>query len=118
MFSRYFDEDEPINTTSGIDTYWHSPLVSLESATRPLFDIIRDIGGLVARAKMNCFKSPHGLTHDESAAIYLYTMETGKRSVYRVVNRVLRENNHSSALPWFSYLKLLATGLKKLPSYS
>jgi hypothetical protein len=118
MLSRYFDEDEPINIISGIDTYWHSPLVSLESATRSLLDIIPNIGDLVTRAKMNCFKSPHGLTHDESAAIYLYTMELGNRSVYKVLNRVLRANNNINALPWFSYLKLLATGIKKLPSYA
>lgn len=66
MFSRYFDEDKPKNNISGIDAYWHSPLVSLEFATYSLENIIPNIADFVAQAKMNCLKSPHGLTHHSS----------------------------------------------------
>ena len=45
-------------------------------------------------------------------------MELGGRSVYAILNQTLRTNNESNALPWFSYLKLLGTGLKKLPAHS
>ena len=118
MLSRCFDQDETISTESGIDTYWHSPLVSLEDATRPLLGVVPRIEDSVKLAKTLCLKSPHGLSHDQSAAIYLYTMETGKQSIYVILNSILRTNNDVIAFPWFLYLKLLGTALSKLPSFS
>jgi hypothetical protein len=112
---RYVDFDEPLNVEFGIDAYWNSPLESLEDATRSLLNSVDNLATSIIIAKKKCTKSPHGLTHDESAAIYLYTMETGYGSVYAVVNRLLRANNATDALPWFLYLKLLSTGVKKLP---
>lgn len=118
MLSRYFDHDEVAIGESGIDEYWQSPLESLEEATRSLVNIIPGLRHSVTLAKSLCVKSPDGLSHDESAAIYLYTMESGEQSVYRVLNSVLRANNHSAARPWFLYLKLFGTALRKLPSFS
>ncbi|CAF4918290.1 unnamed protein product [Rotaria sp. Silwood1] len=42
-------------------------------------------------------------------------MEAGDHSFYRVLNQVLRKENRKEAIPWFSYLKLFDTALKKLP---
>ena len=60
--------------------------------------------------------SEHGLTPDESAAIYLYTMEWGENSFYAVLNRTLLAEDRSLLSPWFAYLKLFDTAMQKLPS--
>ncbi|CAF1539512.1 unnamed protein product [Adineta ricciae] len=118
MASRFFVEEEFADDSVGIKEYWNSPLVPLEVAIRSLYAIIPRINELVAKAKAKCFISPDGLTHDETAAIYLYTMEVGKTSIYRMVNWTLRKKDHFMARPWLLYLKLFATGVRKLPLYS
>jgi hypothetical protein len=71
----------------------------------------------IKAAKKYChFPSEHGLTHDESAAIYLYTMEGGENSFYRVLNEALRSEDRPAIKPWFPYLKLFDTALAKLPT--
>ena len=50
---------------------------------------------------------------DESAAIYLYTMQT---PVHNKLNKALRTENPSEINKWLPYLKLLITALNKLPS--
>ncbi len=53
------------------------------------------------------------LTRDESAAIYLYTMQT---EFFRRLNIALRDPNRQVLKPWLDFLKILITALKKLPS--
>jgi hypothetical protein len=54
------------------------------------------------------------LTVNESAAIYLYTMDT---PLYETLNRVLRFENPPDLIPWFDFLKLFITAVEKLPSH-
>lgn len=54
-----------------------------------------------------------GLTKDEAASINIYTQES---PVYKVLNKLLLEEDRDSLKQWFPYLKLLLTALHKLPS--
>jgi hypothetical protein len=118
MYSRCIDNDEPVSKEDGIDAYWNSPLLSLERSVGPLLDHGDNLTVALITAKERYKKSSHTLKEDESAAIYLYTMEIQPESVYTIINKHLRNNDSTSALPWFSYIKLLCTAIKKLPSYS
>ena len=57
---------------------------------------------IYVRPKKCHYPSEQGLTLDEAAAVYLYTMEWGDSSLHRVMNAALR-----------SY-----EGLKKRPNYN
>ncbi|CAF1622503.1 unnamed protein product, partial [Didymodactylos carnosus] len=82
--------------------------------------LISDVQLKAEKAKQECNQATKdGLTEDESAAIYLYTMEweSGAPSLYHLLNETLREKTGRQQLePWFLYLKLFLTALLKLPS--
>ncbi|CAF3560333.1 unnamed protein product [Rotaria socialis] len=97
--------------------YWAYPLVSLEQALAPLSSKINELDRSIKEVKKHCVcRSEYGLTLDESAALFLYTMEAGKSSFYRILNKTLRNEDRSQAIEWFHYLKLFDTALRKLPS--
>ncbi|CAF4152132.1 unnamed protein product [Rotaria magnacalcarata] len=102
---------EPQDSLSPIKNYENAPLVSLEEVVVSIAHLVDNVGADVWVAKRNCKKPKDGLTSDESAAIYLYTME----SVYRRLNHDLRNKKREVLVPWFAYLKLLLTALWKLP---
>lgn len=52
------------------------------------------------------------LTRDMAAAIYLYTMDS---NFYRQLNKLLRAEDRTALKPFFPYLRLLLTGLRRLP---
>ncbi|CAF1374987.1 unnamed protein product, partial [Didymodactylos carnosus] len=110
--------DEPSRMLRPISGYEKQPLVSLEDAVKPLYHIVDDLPRSVWIAKESCEHPCDGLTSNESAAIYLYTMEwdIGEASLYAYLNRALREADRRKLVPWFPYLKLLLTALYKLPS--
>ncbi|CAF1003511.1 unnamed protein product [Didymodactylos carnosus] len=104
-----------------IQGYADLPLLSLEDAVKPIEPFINNIKHQVWIAKNKCkLPYPNGLTHDESAAIVLYTMEwkTENGSVYRVLNDILRTEDREQVKPFYSYLKLILSGLWKLPPVS
>ena len=71
----------------------------------------------INHAKMYCwFPSHHGLTKDESAAIYLYANENYKPILHRSLNRALQSGKVSMIEIWLDYLRLFNTALKKLPT--
>ncbi|CAF4180602.1 unnamed protein product [Rotaria socialis] len=77
------------------------------------------LDAIIKVAKSEChFSSEHGLIREESTSVYLYTMEWGDESLYRFLNKALRNKDRSALKPWVGYLKLLHTTLKKLPSVS
>ncbi|CAF4631533.1 unnamed protein product, partial [Rotaria sp. Silwood2] len=84
--------------------------------------LINDLRRFVWIAKRNTRSPADGLSHDESAAIHLYTMEwtPSGNSLYAILNRTLRASNRSQLTmkPWFKYLKLFLTALAKLPALS
>ncbi len=108
---RFLDvSNEPQRRPTPIEGYELKSLVSLEEAVRPLESIISNIQAFVWTATGNCENPKDGLTSNESAAIYLYTMEC----MYRQLNAALRSENRQQLTVYFSYLKLLLTALWKL----
>ncbi|CAF3933683.1 unnamed protein product [Rotaria sordida] len=93
--------EEPNRMMLPIEGYEQQPLVSLEKAIVPLISIVPDIERKAWLAKENSKTPVNGLTLDESASIMLYSTEWKKRDLLQ---------------PWFLYLRLVFTGLGKLPS--
>jgi hypothetical protein len=95
--SRFAEIDFENKQLTPIYGYWSHPLVSLEQALQHILPLINQLDHYINVAKENCtYPSEHCPTRDESAAIYLYTMEWGKDSSYRVLNRALRSEDRSS----------------------
>jgi hypothetical protein len=117
MEARLADIDS-INTQTAINDYIFSDLVPLEIAIQPLIRLVDqiDVHAATAKRATKNISFENELTHDEAAAIYLYSMETGTYSVYCSVNRALRANVSVRLKSWFLYLKLIHTALNKLPS--
>ena len=90
------------------------PLMSLEEAVETIAEFHPTIADDANRAKEFCKKNTT-LKINESAAIYLYTMN---KPFYPALNRALRSENPQALGPWLAYLKLLLTALRKLPSCS
>ena len=115
--SRFGDIERTSKRLPPVHGYLTHPLLPLHEALQPIlsqFDKL-DVFRQIAMDKCH-FPSEHGLTRDESAAIYLYTMEWGDSSLYRVINRALRAEDRTILVPWFAYLKLFDTAVKKLPT--
>ncbi|CAF3606844.1 unnamed protein product [Rotaria sp. Silwood1] len=103
---------EPQKFLSPVKNYEKVPLASLEEAVKPIEHLIDNVQADVWIAKRNSKNPQDGLSQDESAAIYLYSME----SLYCELNRALRDKNRERLVPFFPYLKLFLTALWKLPS--
>ena len=101
-----------------IQGYETMPLATLEEAIEPLLDIVSDIRLRAHVAKRRCENPSDGLTTDQSAAIMLYTMEwqPQEKCLYFILNMHLRTPDRTMLKPWFSYLKLILSGLSRLPS--
>jgi len=116
------NEDKLVTLSSPITGYASEPLVTLEEACQPLEALINDLPIYVSRAKNNRRLPADDLSQEESAAIYLYTLEwpPGEKSLYTILNRMLRAPDRSELTmkPWFKYLKLFLTALAKLPTLS
>jgi NAD:arginine ADP-ribosyltransferase len=114
--NRYADVDYDNKKLPPVYGYWYHPIWSFEQTMQPIKSQINNLDQFAKVAKEHChFPSEHGLTHDESAAVYLYTMEWGDASLYRVLNRVLRSVDRQTVKPWFAFLRLFDSALEKLP---
>ncbi len=90
---------------------------SLEQALESIIPRVDRLHELISIAKANChFPSEHNLTHDQSAAIYLYTMEWNENIFYQTIKQDLRSNDTSTAQSWWPYLTLFDTAVQKLPN--
>ncbi|CAF1481983.1 unnamed protein product [Adineta steineri] len=109
---------EPRRMLQPIEGYQKMPLVTLEKAVEPIVFCCPDIYRRVFIAMSNCEKPADGLDQNESASIFLYTMEwePQEECLYYVLNKTLRTENRQKLRPWFSYLKLVLTALQKLPA--
>jgi hypothetical protein len=94
--------------------YEDLPLLTLEEAVEKIIPLIPHVMDYVATAKKKYNRHSPLLTRDESAAIYLYTIP--KTEFFSRLNTALRAANRQILQPWLHFLKLLMTGLKKLPS--
>ena len=90
------------------------PIVSLEQSVEKIVPFVPDVNNLVNRAIEFCRKGPQ-LTINESAAIYLYTMDA---SFYKMFKQVVRGKNAQALKPWLMFFKLFLSALEKLPSLS
>ncbi|CAF0974137.1 unnamed protein product [Didymodactylos carnosus] len=117
---RYIDVYEnPSKLLLPINGYQDYPLVTLEEAIAPVqCNLDKEIMVQIYIAKQNCRKPMDGLTQDESAAIHLYSFGSNNvhQSFHYVLNQTLRMEDRTHLKPWFLYLKLILSGLWKLPS--
>lgn len=105
------------NPISSIDGYLNEPLVSLEEALKPVDGSIDQLSYYIKEAKMKCcYPSDHYLSHDESAAIYIYTIQWTGRCVRDQLHGAWDSNDRYTMEPWFKYLKLFKTAFDKLPN--
>ncbi|CAF1463824.1 unnamed protein product [Rotaria sp. Silwood1] len=117
MMNRFGDIDTSFKKLPPVYGYRSEKLVPIEKALESIKSQIDKLADYIKIAKQYCHNpSEHGLTHDESAAVYIYTMEWGDTSLYRVLNRALRSENRQALKVWFSYLKLFDIALDKLPT--
>ncbi|CAF1070923.1 unnamed protein product [Adineta steineri] len=115
--NRFSDIDCSFKTLTPVYGFRSTELVSIEKALEPIESQIANLSTYIKIAKKHChYPSEHGLTHDESASIYIYTMEWGEQTLYRVLNKTLRNENRHLLKVWFPYLKLFDTALNKLPT--
>jgi hypothetical protein len=115
--NRFGDIDFSFKRLAPVHGFRSQPLVSIEKCLESIgFDIVT-LPYYTKIAKKHCrFPSEHGLSHDESAAIYIYTMEWAEISLYSVLNTALRSENRQALKVWFPYLNLFDSALDKLPT--
>jgi hypothetical protein len=114
---RFLDVDrEPRRMLQPIEGYQNLPLVPLDKAVESIALYCPDIQRRAYIAKENCQNSRDGLDQNESASIYLYTMEWEPREqcLYYVLNATLRTEDRQKLRHWLLYLKLILTALNKL----
>ncbi|CAF1560505.1 unnamed protein product [Adineta steineri] len=115
--NRFTDVDVSSRRLPSVYGYHSQKLVSLEQALEPIVPQIDQLPRYIKTAKKHCLHpSEHKLTRDESASIYIYTMEWDESSLYRVLNKALRDENRQGLKIWYPYLKLFDTALNKLPT--
>jgi hypothetical protein len=115
--NRFGDIDISFKKLPPVYGYHGQKLVSLEKALELIQPEINELPRYIKIAKKYCyFPSKHNLTKDESASIYIYTMEWGDDTLYRILNEALRSENRQALKIWFPYLKLFDTALDKLPT--
>ena len=115
--NRFGDIDCSFKRLPPVYGYHSQQVVSIEKSLEPIEEIIDELPRYVKIAKKHChFPSEDGLTKDESSAIYIYTMEWGETTLYRVLNQALRSENRQSLKIWFPFLKLFDSALEKLPT--
>ncbi|CAF1513992.1 unnamed protein product [Adineta ricciae] len=116
--NRFGDIDYSLTRLPPVYGYHVQQLVSLEKSLELLQSQINGLNHFIKVAKQRCYyPNDYGLTHDESASIYVYTMEWGDESLYRLLNKSLRDQNRNALTIWFPYLKLFDTALDKLPNF-
>lgn len=96
-----------------IAQYLQLPEVSTRVAIQPLTSLVQRLSDELSKAKrMHRRSMKHGLTDDESAALYLYLDSQG---LQRALNRAMQDDNPGTIEPWLGFLRILHTALAKLP---
>ncbi|UJR24492.1 hypothetical protein I4U23_005867 [Adineta vaga] len=115
--TRFSDIDCSFKRLTPIYGFQSQKLVSIDEALKPIESQIDQLQYYIKIAKKHChYPSSDGLTRDESASIYIYTMEWGEQTLYRLLNQALRNENRQIIKIWFPYLKLFHSALNKLPT--
>jgi hypothetical protein len=108
--------DEPDAILKPIEGYQNKNVVSLEEAVKPIASLFRNMPSYAGLSMAAAKKTKSYLSHDEFASIHLYTMELEPRSLYTILNELLRKKNRKVLKDWFPYLNLILTALFKMPS--
>lgn len=105
------------NPSDLIKGYEKERLHSFEKAVDSLNDQIFDLDNKVRRAlKESHLNLKYGLTHDESAAIYFFTMPTDPKATHEIFNEAILSKDPNVIRPWFPYMKLIQSAKRKLPT--
>ncbi|CAF2143907.1 unnamed protein product [Rotaria magnacalcarata] len=116
---RFLDADqEPRRMLQPIEGYQKLALLTLEKSVESIVFCCPDIVRRAFIAMSNCENPADGLDQNESAAIFLYTMEWEpiEECLYYALNKTLRTENRQRLKSWYSYWKLILSALQKLPS--
>ena len=102
-----------------IQGFENEPLVTLEEALQPFHGKIDRLDHYIKDTKTHCKQpSEHGLTKDESAAIYIYTKHWSNGCLYNCLEKAWESNDREKMRPWFRFLRLFKSGYDKLPNAS
>ncbi|CAF1295688.1 unnamed protein product [Rotaria sordida] len=113
-FIRFKYDDKKLQP---IDDYKDESISSIDLALQSVLSIVDRLDHYIEDAKhFRHYPSDHGLTEDESIAIYLYTNDWNDQCLNRVLNNTLQSKNHTTLKSWLSFLKLFNGALKKLPT--
>ncbi|CAF3462159.1 unnamed protein product [Rotaria sp. Silwood1] len=110
--------DRPDITLQSISGYEKLEPVPLEIAVESIQSLFPGLLQDVSIAKAATKTPTDGLTPDESAAIYLYTLDMKPRSLYLILNEILFYRDRQKLKPWWPYLRLFFNGLFKISSYT
>ena len=115
--NRFGDIDVSFKQFPPIDDYHSESVVSIEESLESIKPQIDQLSHYIKIAKEFChYPSKHGLTKDQSAAIYIYTMEWDGKTIYRLLNQALRSEDRLGLNIWLPYIQLFNTALHLLPT--
>ncbi|CAF3989888.1 unnamed protein product [Rotaria sp. Silwood2] len=88
---------------------------SLCECVEPILNLklVEDLLNKVTYSLEICKNPKDGLTQDQSAALYLYSLQT---SFYTKFNGALRDEDRTKLIPFYDYYRLFMSALNKLPS--
>ncbi|CAF3490685.1 unnamed protein product [Rotaria socialis] len=114
---RFIDDEYNPQLFPTVNEYLVNELLTLEQCLESFVTRIDRLDQIIQIAKENChFPCEHYLTHDESAAIFLYTIEWDGTNLYQLITQDFRSQEQSTSKLWFPYLKLFYTAIDKLPN--
>ncbi|CAF1685904.1 unnamed protein product, partial [Adineta ricciae] len=103
------------NPLGCIEGFEDEPDVTFEESLQPIIQANSKLPNYIDEAKAKCNKSSqHGLTVDESAAIYIYSMKV-EDGVFQLLYKDWSLNDQFVMKKWLKFLKLFKNALDKLP---
>lgn len=116
---RYTDvSKEPTKPLPPIEKFSGKCPVGLQDAIKTIERFVNNLPHYALFSFNKCKLPKEGLTQNESAALYLYSLQwpEGQHSFYTLFNRALRNEDRTKLIPYNNYLHLFMTALGKLPS--
>ena len=116
---RYTDvAAEPNKVLPPLEKFANKCTIGLLDAIKTAEKFVDDLSRYTISSLNKCKFPKDGLTQNESAALYLYSLQwpVGKHSFYTLFNRALRHEDRTKLIPYHNYLHLFMTALGKLPS--
>jgi hypothetical protein len=95
-------------------------ILSLRQSVKNVEKLLSDLASKVEYCLQRCKNPKDGLSQDQSAALFLYSLEwqDGQRSLYDMFNRALRSEDRTKLVPFRNYYNLFTSALNKLPLIS